>query len=179
MVLILCFTCCQKDIGGLGPELAEDHSTTLLMNSNGWRGVHPLDAIAHDDGPASFADAMVQEFQWSRSLAILLLTLSPKTFPTLPWGLKLQFAFAQLWFPLTGLIVFTGFFLPILAFITKQPMMNISFLDFLWRFQIMSFATLLPVIYIKRTGTFRPQNGKIVSWESTLFHMGVFHLLRK
>ena len=28
-----------KEIGGLGPELAEDHSTSLIFNSNGWRGV--------------------------------------------------------------------------------------------------------------------------------------------
>ena len=32
-------------------NLAEDHSTTLMMNAGGWRGVHALDAIAHGDGP--------------------------------------------------------------------------------------------------------------------------------
>ena len=40
-----------EEIGGLGPELAEDHSTTLMMNAHGWRGVHAIDAIAHGDGP--------------------------------------------------------------------------------------------------------------------------------
>ncbi|MBP0651757.1 hypothetical protein J8J40_32320, partial [Mycobacterium tuberculosis] len=29
-----------RSIGGLGPELAEDHSTTLMMAAGGWRGVH-------------------------------------------------------------------------------------------------------------------------------------------
>ncbi len=67
-----------KEIGGLGPELAEDHSTTLMMNAHGWRGVHALDAIAHGDGPRTFADLITQEFQWSRSLMMILLQYSPK-----------------------------------------------------------------------------------------------------
>ncbi len=68
-------TAALKEIGGLGPELAEDHSTTLMMNAYGWRGVHALDAIAHGDGPRTFADLVTQEFQWSRSLVMLLLTV--------------------------------------------------------------------------------------------------------
>lgn len=51
-----------REVGGLGPELAEDHSTTLLMNAGGWKGVHALHAIAHGDGPATFADLVIQEF---------------------------------------------------------------------------------------------------------------------
>ena len=38
-----------------------------MMNAHGWRGVHALDAIAHGDGPRTFADLVTQEFQWSRS----------------------------------------------------------------------------------------------------------------
>ena len=71
-------TAALKEIGGLGPELAEDHSTTLMMNAYGWRGVHALDAIAHGDGPRTFADLVTQEFQWSRSLVTILLQYSPK-----------------------------------------------------------------------------------------------------
>ena len=56
-----------KEIGGFkGRELAEDHSTTLIMSSHGWRGVHLIDAIAHGDGPRTFSDLAIQEFQWSR-----------------------------------------------------------------------------------------------------------------
>ncbi len=29
-------TCALRDLGGLGPEIAEDHSTSLLMNAGGW-----------------------------------------------------------------------------------------------------------------------------------------------
>ncbi|MGO8264105.1 glycosyltransferase, partial [Rhizobium ruizarguesonis] len=66
-------TVALKQIGGIGPELAEDHSTTLMMNAGGWRGVHELDAIAHGDGTRTFSDLVTQEFQWSRSLVMLLL----------------------------------------------------------------------------------------------------------
>lgn len=51
-----------KEIGGLGTELAEDHSTTLLFNANGWKGVHAFDATAKGEGPQAFEDCMVQEF---------------------------------------------------------------------------------------------------------------------
>lgn len=49
-------TAALKEIGGLGPELAEDHTTTLMMNSYGWKGVFAFDAEAHGDGPGCFAD---------------------------------------------------------------------------------------------------------------------------
>src|ERR1700687_4305813 len=55
-------TMALKEIGGLGPELAEDHSTSLIMNAHGWRGVHALNAIAHGAGPQTFADLATQEF---------------------------------------------------------------------------------------------------------------------
>ncbi|WP_455872893.1 glycosyltransferase [Rhizobium yanglingense] len=49
---------CARSAGS-GRSLAEDHSTTMMMNAGGWRGVHALDAIAHGDGPATFADLVV------------------------------------------------------------------------------------------------------------------------
>src|SRR5207237_789745 len=39
-------TSALQQIGGIGPELAEDHSTTFLMQAHGWKGVHAFDAIA-------------------------------------------------------------------------------------------------------------------------------------
>ena len=50
-------TAALRSIGGLGPELAEDFSTTVLMNAGGWRGAFAIDAIAHGDGPISVATA--------------------------------------------------------------------------------------------------------------------------
>ena len=45
-----------KEIGGLGPELAEDHSTSLLFNAGNWRGVHAINAEAHGEAPRTFKD---------------------------------------------------------------------------------------------------------------------------
>ena len=49
----------------------------MMFNAAGWRGVHALDAIAHGDGPNTFADLATQEFQWSRSLVTILLKYTP------------------------------------------------------------------------------------------------------
>ncbi|MDZ4134477.1 MAG: glycosyltransferase, partial [Paracoccaceae bacterium] len=88
-------TAALQQVGGLGPELAEDHSTTLLLNAGGWRGVHALDAIAIGDGPATVADMVTQEFQWSRSLVTVLLQYTSSYLPKLPGHLKAQFLFCQ------------------------------------------------------------------------------------
>ncbi|MGO7259216.1 N-acetylglucosaminyltransferase, partial [Rhizobium brockwellii] len=77
-------TAALRQIGGLGPELAEDHSTTLVMNAGGWRGVHAVDAISHGDGPANFTDLVVQEFQRTRSLDTILLQHSSRHIMHLP-----------------------------------------------------------------------------------------------
>ena len=71
-------TAALEEVGGLGPELAEDFSTTLMLVSHGWRGVFAFDAMAHGDGPYTFADCVGQEYQWSRSLTNILLQVRPR-----------------------------------------------------------------------------------------------------
>ena len=44
-----------RDIGGVGPGLAEDFSTSFLLTSAGWHGAFAIDAEAHGDGPGTFA----------------------------------------------------------------------------------------------------------------------------
>lgn len=63
-----------KEIGGIGPELDEDMSTTLMFMSRGHKGVYAINAIAHGYGPACFAHAMRQEFQWAKSATTLFTT---------------------------------------------------------------------------------------------------------
>ncbi|MBD3814718.1 MAG: glycosyltransferase, partial [Betaproteobacteria bacterium] len=91
-------TTALKEAGGLGPELAEDHSTTMLMNAAGWRGVHAIDAIAVGDGPATVTDLVTQEFQWSRSLLSLLLRYTPRYLGKMPFRLKFLFVLCQSWY---------------------------------------------------------------------------------
>jgi len=71
-------------VGTLGPELAEDHTTGLAMNSAGWRGAFALNAIAHGDGAGCFADSVTQEFQWAGSLMRTLLVWTKGYWSGLP-----------------------------------------------------------------------------------------------
>ena len=123
-------TAALQHIGGLGPELAEDHSTTLFMNAHGWRGVHAISAIAHGDGPRTFADLVVQELQWSRSLVTILLRYSPIFVPFLSAKTRFQFVFSQLWYPLFSLFMAVMFAMPLAALVFDFNYVNVTFIDF-------------------------------------------------
>lgn len=158
-----------KEVGGLGPELAEDHSTTLLMNAGGWRGVHAVNAIAHGDGPATFADLIVQEFQWSRSLMTILLQYSKQYVSKLPWKLKFQFLFSQLWYPLFSGFMALMFALPVVALISGRVLVNVTYPAFLAHFLPMSMFMILFAFFWRSTGAFRPYDAKLFSWEAMVF----------
>ena len=158
-----------KQIGGLGPELAEDHSTTLIMNAHGWRGVHALNAIAHGDGPANFADLVVQEFQWSRSLVTILLKYSPVYVPKLSPRLKFQFLFSQLWYPLFSSFMALMFLMPIVALVSGRTFVAVTYPDFLLHFVPLSLVLIALAYFWRSTGTFRPYDARVLSWEGTLF----------
>lgn len=162
-------TAALKEIGGLGPELAEDHSTTLFMNAHGWRGVHALDAIAHGDGPRTFADLVTQEFQWSRSLVIILLQYSPRLIGKLPLRLRIEFIFSQFWYPLYAFFLSLTFLLPVIVLICGDNFVNVTYPAFLLHFIPQSLMILLLAFWWRSSGTFRPIDGKIFSWEAMLF----------
>jgi cellulose synthase/poly-beta-1,6-N-acetylglucosamine synthase-like glycosyltransferase len=162
-------TTALKQIGGLGPELAEDHSTTLMMNAAGWRGVHALDAIAHGDGPRNFADMITQEFQWSRSLVSVLLQYTPRHLRTLPLKLKAQFLFCQVWYPLFSSFMALMFLLPIAALAAGVNFAHVTYPGFFLHFAPISFVLIFMGYRWRATGSFRPFNGKVLSWEKMLF----------
>jgi len=162
-------TAALQEIGGLGPELAEDHSTTLIMNAHGWRGVHAIDAIAHGRGPQTFGDLVTQEFQWSRSLMTILLRYTPKYFRALPLRLKLQFAFAQLWYPLFSSIMFVMTCLPMAALIYDENLVGVSYPEFFVRFFVIWVLLTFIALRWRKHKFVRPINTKVFSWESTLF----------
>lgn len=162
-------TAALKEIGGLGPELAEDHSTTLMMNAAGWRGVHALDAIAHGEGPRTFADLITQEFQWSRSLVMVLLQYSPTYLSLLPARLKAQFLFSQLWYPLFAFFMAVMFAMPIVALVTGKSFVNVTYPQFLLHFAPLSVVLLLLAYRWRSTGSYRPFNARVLSWEYVFF----------
>ena len=160
-----------REVGGLGPELAEDHSTTLLMNAFGWRGVHALDAEAHGDGPATFHDCIIQEYQWSKSLMVVLLKYFPKYGRQLSLKLKFQFLFSELWYPLFACSMVLAFLQPVAALVTRTPWAHVGYIDFLAH-SVPPVALLMVVVWwVKRNGWLRPQNTPILRWEPVLFEL--------
>ncbi|MBB3453194.1 cellulose synthase (UDP-forming) [Rhizobium sp. BK313] len=162
-------TAALKEIGGLEPEPTEGHSTTLAMNAGGWGGVHALDAIAHSGGPATFVDLVVQEFDRSRSRITTLLRYSPIHMSKLPGWLKFQFLFSQLWYPLFSFGLAVIFTLPIIALVTGHSFVDVTYPAFLLHFLPIVGALIALAFFWRATGTFRPANAKILSWESMAF----------
>ena len=161
-------------IGGLGPELAEDHSTTLMMNAGGWNGVFQPDAIAHGDGPETFLDCMMQEYQWSRSLMMILLQLTPQCLGSLSARKTFQFLFSQVWYSLFSSAAMIGFAIPVLCLAFNQPMLRIEYLPFVVFASLLSLSNLLPALLLKRQGILRPVDARIISWEAPLFTLARF-----
>jgi len=158
-----------QEIGGLGPELAEDHSTTLMMNAFGWRGIHAIDAIARGAGPDTFADLATQEFQWSRSLVTILLKYSPTYIPRLPTRLKFQFLFSQLWYPLFSIFLAISYLMPIAALLLRQNLVNVDYPAFLIHFAPVTIVLIALAHQWRAHGAFRPVDAKVISWETVVF----------
>jgi len=158
-----------KEIGGLGPELAEDHSTSMMMNAAGWRGVHAIDALALGDGPATLADMVTQEFQWSRSLLTLLLRHTPRYFAGLRPVLKFQFVFSQLWYPVFAIVMLTAFLIPVWAVLFDVRFAEVTYPAFLAH-AVPPMLVLVWIAYEMRgDGLYRPADAKVISWERALF----------
>ena len=94
-------TSALKDIGGIGPELDEDMTTTVMMNSRGKKGVYAGNAIAYGDGPLCLEDAQKQELQWAKSAVICFFrwkhVLVPKD-NKMPVGGLFRFFVVRTWY---------------------------------------------------------------------------------
>jgi cellulose synthase (UDP-forming) len=162
-------TAALRQIGGLGPELAEDHSTTLMMNAYGWRGVHAINALAHGDGPKTFPDFARQEFQWARSLTTLLFKYTPQLLPKLPIRLKFQFLFSQIWYSAFSVMMLVMTVIPASALWLDTRIVNVAYPYFFFFGGAVSLSLVAMFHRLRRFGLFRPVDAKILSWEGTLF----------
>ncbi|KAA6187395.1 glycosyltransferase [Thiohalocapsa marina] len=162
-------TAALKAVGGLGPELAEDHSTTLMLNAAGWRGVHAFSATAHGHGPRCFRDFAVQEFQWARSLMNILLGHLPRHWRGLSPSHRLQFAYTELWYLLSSVSMLVVLLLPAIALFSSTPLVTVSFAQFLWRLGLIILPLLLLYRYLCRQGFARPPSARCLGWEALLY----------
>ncbi|HWF33741.1 MAG TPA: glycosyltransferase [Solirubrobacteraceae bacterium] len=164
-------TAALRAIGGLGPELAEDFTTTLMMSAHGWQGVFAVDAEAHGDGPETVADCMTQEFQWSRSMMNVLLGISGRYWRGLSRAAKVRLGFCQLWYPLFGLLMLASVVVPIVAIVTRTPLMRVSLTGFYSHFGPPTGVLVATVFWLRSLSWLRPSTAKAFSWEIALFQL--------
>ncbi|MHA7141725.1 glycosyltransferase family 2 protein [Arthrobacter sp. Sr33] len=162
-------TAALQEIGGIGPELAEDFSTSFLLTSAGWRSVFAESAEAHGEGPRTFAAMITQEFQWSRSLMTLFLDLVPSHLGRLPWALRARFLFALSYYPLLSATTVAGLGLPMIAAVTGLPWVNVNYFEFLARWLVLGLCMLAIVFFLRRRGMLRPADSPLVSWENWIY----------
>jgi cellulose synthase (UDP-forming) len=160
-----------RQIGGIGPDLAEDFSTTFLLNAAGWQGAFAIDAEAHGDGPNTFPAMTVQEFQWSRSLTTILLGLVPRNLRRLPWRLRFRFLYALSYYGLLVSSTLVGVALAPVAAVTGQPWINVNYLGFLAHWWAISIWLILITALLRRRGLLRPPRAPLVSWENWLYSL--------
>ncbi|HEY2317449.1 MAG TPA: glycosyltransferase family 2 protein [Solirubrobacteraceae bacterium] len=164
-------TAALREVGGLGPELAEDFTTTLMLSSHRWQGVFAIDAEAHGDGPATFADCMTQEFQWSRSMMNVLLGINRRYRRGLSRAARIRLGFCLWWYPLFALLMLASVLLPIAAIAARTPFMRLSLGAFYSHFAPATLVLLLTVLWLRRLGWLRPRDAHAVSWEMALFQL--------
>jgi len=162
-------TAALREIGGVGPELAEDFSTTYVLNSAGWQGAFALRAEAHGDGPNTFAAMLTQEFQWSRSLTTLLYDLVPGHLRRLPWALRVRFGYSLLYYTLLAIAIAGGLALPPIAAVTGAPWVDVNYVGFLLHWWPMSVFLVLLTVLLRHRGLLRPRNAPVLSWENWLY----------
>ncbi|UUU20309.1 glycosyltransferase family 2 protein [Streptomyces sp. DSM 40750] len=158
-----------RDIGGLGPDLAEDFTTSFLFNSAGWQGAFAIDAEAHGLGPMTFADMVTQEYQWSRSLVAMMFGMIPRHMHRLRMRLRIRFAIVLMYYPLLALAAIAGLTLPAAASVTGNVWVSVNYLAFLGHFLLMGVCLLMLLLMLRRRGLLRPRTAPVISWELWLF----------
>ncbi|MCW2543726.1 MAG: hypothetical protein JWM40_1278 [Frankiales bacterium] len=164
-------TSALRDVGGLGPELAEDYATTLWMQSAGWDGAFAIDAEAHGDGPETFDDMITQELQWSRSLGTVLTKWAPQKFGTVPWKARARMGFALFFYLIQGIVCIAAVTLPALGVLTGITWGNTSFLQFYLHLWLPSLCLMLVLGWIRRCGLMRPVHARLWSPDLVLFQL--------
>lgn len=157
------------EIGGLGPELVEDFSTTLMLCAAGWRGVFALDAEAHGNGPDCVADCVTQDFQWARGMMRVLLTISLRHWRGLSSAAKLRLGFCQLWYPLYTLAMLGMVLLPAFALITRTPLVRVQIGSFYLHFLPVGLTLIVVLGWLRHRRMLRPADAPVLSWEAILF----------
>jgi cellulose synthase (UDP-forming) len=164
-------TAAIREIGGLGPDLAEDFSTTLLLSSAGWDGAFAIDAIAHGRGPDTVADCLTQELQWSRSMMTLLLTIGPGAWRRLTVRRKVRLGFCLVWYPTTSLVALVAHLVPLWSLLQGSPVVRVGLGGYLLHLLLVESAVLAAILVVRHSRAMRPVDAPVLSWELVLYRM--------
>lgn len=107
--------------------------------------------------------------RWTRTVQTQ--THLPKFWSRLPWRLRLQFLFSELWYPLFSATMICGLMLPVVAVLSGEPWVQVSYLDFLFHSAPLAALTLAVQAFLKRQGCLRPCDSPVLTWEMALFQV--------
>lgn len=156
-----------REIGGFQPTRAEDHLDTVLLSNHGYRGVFVPEIIAEGDGPETLTTYLAQQFAWAYSMFQVLISHSPKLLPGMPWRRKVQFLFAQTWYPLWSLGYFIMFVTPIISLLINRNTAHMNGDDFVVHFAPMFVCSFL--VWWAARPIMQPSHVHL-SWRGMILH---------
>ena len=164
-------TVALQSVGGIGPELAEDHTTSLFMQAAGWRGGFAGNATCHGFGAVGIAETMYQEYQWVVSMVRVFLIWMPKVLLKLRFLTALQFLFWQLWYPLISLMTLISLIVPIIIVEFNLKNIEISSQGFYSTYLLLNFIGVVALLYLRSLGHLRPQNAWQFNYKTVLLQI--------
>ncbi|MGL4758817.1 MAG: glycosyltransferase family 2 protein [Patescibacteria group bacterium] len=160
-----------KEIGGIGPEIAEDFTTTAMMNAHGWRGGFARNAIAHGMGAVGVKDSMHQEYQWALVGTRAALLVIPKIFMNFRASVKLQSLVWIFWYPALSFVTLISLFFPTYAIIKNVRVMETDSVTFWIMYLALNVSFILYLLILKSNKLLRPVNAWAMSWETVIFQL--------
>ena len=156
-----------REIGGFQPTRAEDHLDTVVLASHGYEGVFLPEIIAEGDGPVSLNIYLGQQYAWAYSMFQVLTRHSASLLKTMTNKKRLQFLFAQTWYPFWSISYCILFFSPIVALLADRDIANVGRLGIVFHFVPLYLGTFLAWW----AGRPLMQPGQLrLSWRGILLH---------
>jgi hypothetical protein len=155
-------------INGFQPTRAEDHLDTVMMAARSWRGVFVPEVIAVGGGPDTFETYLRQQFAWAYSMIQVLFQFTPKLVGKYPPNLRVQFLFAQTWYPLWSTAMVGLFLSPVVALLTGTVPATVSFVQFLL---FSSPAAIVAFLAWRFSRAWHVPKGLSLSWRGVVLHI--------
>ncbi|WP_051981016.1 hypothetical protein [Burkholderia sp. 9120] len=83
--------------------------------------------------------------------------------------MKAQFLFAQFWYSLFSLTMAATVAMPVIALVTRRVWSDVAYLSYFGYASAVTISILLVMAWVRRTGSFRPFDAKVSSWEGMAF----------